>query len=458
MKPVLTAAIFLLSLCLVGCYPEELIVWSPNGQQALVLTGQKTYRCDGDGKLTDLGVKAEAAAWFSDSRQVVMMAAEEVSSWEKLTSMIPAAESARLSSLAEGYRQELLQAKDVKNPYDDFPSVKELPVPDFSAMQLYLREHAPEALKEKLGDKWKSFQDAKSTVFGLIHAEIADGTYRQIGTIVRTRFQIVSIRPSPSGKVIAFTSKGYYGGDLEIATKLFVVETSGKTPPRIAAEACGGYFDWAKDGQSLVYCCTTANPAAKQVSLGTISQREICQASGELLEKLPEAQDKVGLLFTPLTGLHVTGDGKIIFTALEARLPGGSGDKGDKPAIYLWEPLRSWTVTSALQQSAQKDLPDTAYLLRVSPDGTRAAIPQAKGGVHIANFSDGSVSRLVDDGWGGQSPPTWRNSEELCLMVPPGSPMGSPKRAEVVLWSSPEKHRCISKDWPDEVIEALVKH
>jgi hypothetical protein len=40
-------------------------------------------------------------------------------------------------------------------------------------------------------------------------------------------------------------------------------------------------------------------------------------------------------------------------------------------------------------------------------------------------------------------------------MVPPGHLLGSPNRAEIILWSGPGKARLLSKDWSDEVIKGL---
>ena len=40
-------------------------------------------------------------------------------------------------------------------------------------------------------------------------------------------------------------------------------------------------------------------------------------------------------------------------------------------------------------------------------------------------------------------------------MAPPGSKYGPPKRVEIVLWTSPEKHRYISKGWPGALIDAF---
>jgi len=54
--------------------------------------------------------------------------------------------------------------------------------------------------------------------------------------------------------------------------------------------------------------------------------------------------------------------------------------------------------------------------------------------------------------------PSWRTSDELCYAV--GKPNGKEgnRPAEVYLWRPGAEARCISKEWPDVVVEALKQN
>jgi hypothetical protein len=55
--------------------------------------------------------------------------------------------------------------------------------------------------------------------------------------------------------------------------------------------------------------------------------------------------------------------------------------------------------------------------------------------------------------------PAWKSNTELSFVVPAGASFGSPKRAELVIWThgAPGKPiRPISRDWPDELVKGLL--
>jgi hypothetical protein len=61
---------------------------------------------------------------------------------------------------------------------------------------------------------------------------------------------------------------------------------------------------------------------------------------------------------------------------------------------------------------------------------------------------------FAGDGYGptAKCAPAWRSADELCFVEPAGTDLGSPDRPEIVLWSN-TRQRCISKDWPDQVLD-----
>jgi hypothetical protein len=100
-----------------------------------------------------------------------------------------------------------------------------------------------------------------------------------------------------------------------------------------------------------------------------------------------------------------------------------------------------------------------------SPDGRYVSIPSKDGRVFVLELRTGKVTEVQtlaepcsNNDINLRTVLVWRNRDELCFAVPPGSDMGSPKRTEMVLYSIKEnKGRCISKNWPDEAVKNFLK-
>ena len=97
----------------------------------------------------------------------------------------------------------------------------------------------------------------------------------------------------------------------------------------------------------------------------------------------------------------------------------------------------------------------------VSPDGQRVAVASEKGKVAVFTLASGYVWYIQPEEEQGQDAglrtvPTWRSNDELCFAVPKGSKDGSPDRAEIVLRSE-KGVRCISKNWPESLVEDFLK-
>jgi len=154
-------------------------------------------------------------------------------------------------------------------------------------------------------------------------------------------------------------------------------------------------------------------------------------------------------------------DGRVVFASLEVELPTTENDLPDKANLFAFDP-RQATLTRLLTRQAQSAVPDLVDFFSVSPDGTRVCIPGEKGEVAVVELATGKVDTIVGKpAEGGKEQklltvPVWRATGELCLMVPPGHPFGSPSRTEIILWKAADKARCLSRDWPDEVVQSVT--
>jgi hypothetical protein len=439
-----------------GCYPER-IVWSPDGQQALLIGKDRLYLADPNGKLTDLGVAPpQCMAWMSDAKRYVAATTEKAGAWKDLEPLLIAEDKEGILRLAKDMRAEILAG----GPPDKLKCVKDQPNEDILAAKIYLRDCDSEGLAKKLGSFWQEYQSASRDIFAIRICEISNAATQPAQVIAKSAYPVMSIRAAAHGKAVAWSVDKKGGKNSR--TELFVAPADGAGKPVTVSPLCDGYFDWSPDGRSLVYIAPEGS--AKDTLLGRVQRSEVCAADGTLLKAVPAPVTLAGV-FKGTSRVRCLQDGRVIFASLEVELPTTENDLPDKANLFAFDP-RQATLTRLLTRQAQSAVPDLVDFFSVSPDGTRVCIPGEKGEVAVVELATGKVDVIVakpaEGGAKGgkeqklRTVPVWRATGELCLMVPPAHPLGSPNRTEIILWQAADKARCLSKDWPDEVAKAVT--
>src|SRR3954464_5483301 len=102
MKTILQAILLMLVVVVVGCDPEQLVVWSPDGSKAAVIGADGLHIADPAGKLTPLLVKdVRRVAWFADSHRVAAVREIKIASWKEATKYIEHERITRLETEGE---------------------------------------------------------------------------------------------------------------------------------------------------------------------------------------------------------------------------------------------------------------------------------------------------------------------------------------------------------------------
>src|SRR5690606_12718981 len=110
-------------------------------------------------------------------------------------------------------------------------------------------------------------------------------------------------------------------------------------------------------------------------------------------------------------------------------------------SLFSIEPGQRATIAPMLTRATEATAPMAAFdlgVFDVRPDG--GAVTLIGGGkdgeVAWYSFATGGLEYVVSskEGWTLLERPTWRNNEELSLIVPPGHEWGSPNRPELVLY------------------------
>lgn len=446
------------ALAVCGCFPER-IVWSPDGQRALVVTKERLYLCDPNGKLTDLGTGAPACvAWLGDSNRFAAATTEKLTTWRDLEPLLSKEDKDRLVRLAEDMREEILKSERVD--LGKLKCVRDKDNGDLLAAKMYLRDRHASGLAEKLGATWKEFESAARESSAIRICEIVGSALKPGPMLARSVNGVASIRIPSHEKAIAWSAARPGKQDGSTAD-LFVVPTDGKGDPRLVAGPCNWHFDWGPDGRWLVCAVTEGEGSGKGAPLLKIERREVCAADGTLLPKPGSAETLAWGSFGAMTRIRCLQDGRILFSSTEVQLPIAPNDLPTKGNLFAIDPSRQATTVRLLPRSAEANVPDDMDFFSVSPDGAKVCIPGGKGEVAVVELATGEVHTIVDKPKEDTpkqklyTVPVWRAGGELCLMVPPGHPLGSPTRAEIILWSGPGKARLLSKDWPDEVIKGL---
>jgi len=447
---IMTLILVVFTLC--GCIPRRLF-WSPDGQRAAIVAEDGLRLCDAAGKLSEVVAKdVDLVAWLPDSRRLIAARRTEAATWKEAAVALSPERQEALVKLADPLREEVLA---YSGDWDKFkPKVTgEMSDGEVAALILYVRDHRAQGLPEKLGEKWKEVEKATAGVYLLQIYEVSEAGAVAGQVLARTLDGVGELRVSPDGQAVACVLS--ISGGKQAVFRLSVLSTGGGGALRTVAEPVALFPDWTTDGRGLVYGSTPTRPVegSDSLQLGTVAQRRVCDESGELLKEFAAPEDLVGVVFAPQMKIRCLPDGRVLFSAMEVTLPSTSRDMPQRASLFSIDPGRRPTVARVIPRDTEANLPDglAAGYFEVSPDATRIAVAETgHANVSVLTLATGAFEAVVTQADTElKSIPAWRTSQELSLFVPPKSPWGSANRYEVVLWSGPDKARCLSRDWPD---------
>ena len=439
----------MLVLCLAmlsGCLPQELVVWSPNGQTAAVLNGDALFLCDGDGKLSSEPrvEKVGTVAWMPDSARLVVVRQEPVSTWEQAKPLLSDAQQAAAVAQGEAFMKELLAHQGDISEFQPKVSISTVGL-------VYVRESYREKLIERVGqEKFDELAVMEAGVWQLQLFDVAGDTLKAGRVLASELSGMAAIRVSPDGKLVAYTAE--LPAESQSSLALFIIATESDAAPRLVAETVLKSMDFTADGQQLVYARAIA---ARKLgddtppALGELARSSL-YSEGALAEEFAK-ETLATVLFNEEARVRCLKDGRILFSAAEVQLPALADKFSAESGLYMLTGGAEPTLKCILAPKERQGAKPLADVFQVSPDETRVAILYDKGQVGLLPLDGGPMHMILEKTFGERDTlmvPYWRSQVELCMLVPPGSPSGSAERAEVVLWS-PEKARCISRDWTD---------
>lgn len=440
-----------------GCWPRQLVVWSPDGGRAVVMDANSTSLCDADGKLTrqDIGT-VQAAAWTPDSKRVLLAVQKSATTWPQLAEALNKPTKQAVINAADDFEKAILaKPADAKLTEDKAlePIVKKVFEKRGSLIApalAYLRDSRPDALRKRLGKKWQEL-DKLSVGYTQLRLFELDGLSLKPATVILNSLQgVQELRLSPDGRAVAYVT----GSDREKNSfTLWVAPMTAKATPRELADRVAMFPDWSVDGQHLAYVQAAAGTDSKSLKLGTLARSHVADANGALLAEPPDAKELAGLIFADTLIVRCLADGRLLFSSAEVALPTTAADMPEQMSLFAVDPARPAVVTRMIPRQSEAKIPKQ-LLFELSPDRTHVSIAGNDAKVCVMTLADGRITLVQRTEGKLQMLPSWRAPAELCFIIPPAK--DDPKaRPEVALWSA-GKTKIISKDWPDEVMEKLT--
>jgi hypothetical protein len=474
----------LVVLLLSGCDdPESIVIWSPDGRWGLVRDGRQKPLIDESGGIVGQFAPAgdtkdgwSVESWMPDSRRAIAVHTMEVRNWSELASLLKADRAESVVRAAEellglvriyhGDWDQLInddvRMREWHEHLGFYPGYSlqsdESKVTRQRALMVFtcLREKFPVESGPLLQTS-RSAPDCHELV--LRNVRPGDAAEEQV--LFRSPDPLPWVSPSPDGRLIAFVRSE------PVRPVLYIIPAHGGGEP-VRVDDGVAQASWTPDGQALVYQKTSVpfEMVETQAQLGTLTSRQVLDASGAIPAELAPPEDLVGTLFSKvLNRVACLPDGRILFVSCVISLP--AVEVAERRSLFTVRRMGPRMIQEVVREVDRRSLPDRIDRFAVSPDGRYVALPGKDGEVSLLSLESGEVtplqravaeyqqvSRYENKPW--IPAPTWRGAGELCYLVPPGDPAGSLRRAEVVLQPLGGARRTISKGWSNAMTENIL--
>ena len=449
----------LFALFLSGCLPEDRFWWSPDGQEAAVLSEGALYLVKPDGVLgnpvqggaADKTVTPTALSWLPDGSGFVLCRERKIASWDEVVRLIPPAEASRVELLAHALPALLEGAeKMAAQPTDAETLLTSVVSGDGDILTALLLAYqrnkaAVGALLQKLPKGAElvdslNGDDSSFTVYEICLVRVQSGRVDgEPVSLARSLYAMSQPNVSPKNGVVAWLQTGNKNSSVEVST------LDGKERLTVCKSA-RATFDWSPDGRSLVFAAPVGGNGD---SLAKLQKSTVIQESGALVKSDSENPDGLpapvemgmAILLDP-PRLEVLPDGRVLFSSLPATLPSAGSGPEISPKLYILSAAGSRIDPVPTASGA---LPTNLSFFTVSPDGKLAAVVESgNDAVAVVDLATGAVNLISPShtDWQCRTMPAWRSSTELTFAA-----LGKSGYPEWMLWSKAGGVRSMSGKW-----------
>jgi hypothetical protein len=167
-----------------------------------------------------------------------------------------------------------------------------------------------------------------------------------------------------------------------------------------------------------------------------------------------------GIVFNEWTKVRCLRDGRIIFVSSEVSLPVANDDIPTRLSLFAIDPAKQAPVTRLLSRKVEGEVGDAMQHFEINRDETSMAIPGSDGRMTVVSLNGARVTEVQPrvEGKRLHMTPSWRTSDELCFAIGNDKDKADQRPAEIYLWRPGTAARCISKEWPDEVVAVMKQN
>lgn len=426
-------------LFLAGCQDVKRILWAPDGNHAVILTGGDLYLCDGSGNLSDVVLSnIDNAAWFRDSQRLVLARQETRTNWSTLAVDLPSRTKEGVAKLSDVLLARLESGTPKDKLGEGLDHEKQLLL---SASLIYLRDERPTDTQKALGNSTNRFGDVKAKVHYLQLAHLSGDRVELDAVLSSDLGSVDEIRISPNDKFIAYADG---------REELIAISVDGQETIR-RVDKLSGSFDWSPDSRSLAYIKPEGS-GSEDVVLSSLACRRVVDDGGHI-NIAKDAEDLAGMLNDGNNRVRWLRDGRIMFSAMEFHLPATTKEMPQRQLLFAVDPERQATLTRLIPRGVQEQLPEQLGTFELSPDETRLVVGGDENNVVVFTLASGNTTTVQPHrGKDVQLFPSWRGTNEICYAdVSEPDNQGKPK-VEVALWQAGRSNVVfLSTNWPETI-------
>jgi len=446
--------LIVLALVLLSGCREEHVVWSPDGQHAVVMAQDGLHLSDAAGHLTpSLVPEVRHVAWLGDSTRLVLVRSHEFKDWATGTKLLGPVRTAALAAAAEAAWKEVVAGATWE------AVLKKAPGETNEFYKVYLRERHGAELQARLTDQeWKNVGEQTLVASELVMARLEGEKIVVVATLHDRMGELAldDIRLSPDGRAVAFTAQMMpESGNTELMLALLDASMP-------AVKVAGPFVlapDWTADSRGLV-SVEAPVPANEEkgntdgLTLGALVQRRVFDDTGHFAIT-QEPHYLAGVLVTGNTRVRCLRDGRILFNSAELTLPLAMGDYGDqRDQLFALDPARQSTLVRLIPRKYLADLPGDLGGFEVSPDEKRVLFGGNKGDVCVLTLASGEVEVVQRAGKDDmQTAPAWRSADEFTYEKRSSS--SGDKRPVEIVRRRGEEETVLSAGWSDDFMKLL---
>jgi hypothetical protein len=428
------------ALILAGCEVARRIVWSPDGNHAVILTGTEMVLCDRSGNLSGpVMPDVSDAVWFHDSQRLLLAREQTRTNWKTLAVDL-APETKEAVRQVSDVLLARLQARIPRDKLGDGLEKEQRHLTD--AALLYLRDERPEETRMALINRTNRLDDETASLHVLQSAHLVGNQLELDGVLKYDLRGTGEIRISPDDKLIAYAADGW--------EELAVTSADGKQPVQ-KVDKPSGPFDWSPDSRSLVYLRPEGSDA-KETVVASLKRRQVINDAGRI-EVTGDAEELAGLFNDGSGRVRWLRDGRIIFATMEVQLPATTQDMPQRQELFALDMERQATLTRLIPRGSRDQMPAELGNFELGPDEKRIVVAGREGRVVVFTLASGDVAEVQSDtGTDLKLLPVWRGTNEVCYAYVSKPDKDDKRTVEVALWQAGRTNAVLlSTNWPTTI-------